>query len=200
MDAPYLFAREIEYTSAGTSFALDSSFGSLRCATTLLGEFNVDNVLAVLAGLLGSGVDLRAATAALAQLRGALGAPRDLHARWPRYRRGGITHTPPDALDKALTVLRRHCRGKLTVVFGCGGDRDRGKRPQMGAIAARGADRIVLTDDNPRTEDGARIIADIEAGLAGHRATVIRDRRAAIEHALAAAGHRRRGAHRRQRS
>ncbi len=88
-------------------------------------------------------------------------------------------HTP-DALDKALAVLRRHCRGRLIVVFGCGGDRDRGKRPEMGAIAARQADGIVLTDDNPRTEDGAGIIADIEAGLGGHRATVIRDRRAAI--------------------
>ncbi|MEJ0098622.1 MAG: UDP-N-acetylmuramoyl-L-alanyl-D-glutamate--2,6-diaminopimelate ligase [Pseudomonadota bacterium] len=182
--APYLLAHDIDYTSSGTSFALDSSFGKARCATTLLGEFNVDNVLAVLAVLLGSGVDLRTASAALARLRAPSG-------RLETFTRPGsatavvdYAHTP-DALDKALAVLRRHCRGELTVVFGCGGDRDRGKRPQMGAIAARGADRIVLTDDNPRTEDGARIIADIEAGLAGQCATVIRDRRAAIEHALA---------------
>jgi len=72
------------------------------------------------------------------------------------------------------------------VVFGCGGDRDRGKRPQMAEVAARRADRIVLTDDNPRGEDGDRIIADIRAGLGVTAAEVIRDRRMAIRHALSA--------------
>ena len=185
--APYLFARDIEYGAAGTSFALESSFGRLRVTTTLLGEFNVDNVLAVLAVLLGSGVESRAACAALAAVRAPPGRLETI------ARAGGPTavvdyaHTP-DALDKALTVLRRHCAGRLTVVFGCGGERDRGKRPQMGAIAALRADRVVLTDDNPRGEDGERIIADIRAGLGAHAAEVIRDRRAAIERALAAAG------------
>jgi UDP-N-acetylmuramoyl-L-alanyl-D-glutamate--2,6-diaminopimelate ligase len=182
--APYLVARDIAYSNAGTTFTLESSFGSARLGTALLGEFNVDNVLAVLAVLLGSGVGLADAAAALATLRAPAGRLETFH------RAGGPTavvdyaHTP-DALDKALTVLRRHCAGRLTVVFGCGGDRDRGKRPEMGAIAARRADRIVLTDDNPREEDGARIIADIEAGLGAQPATVIRDRRAAIEQALA---------------
>jgi UDP-N-acetylmuramoyl-L-alanyl-D-glutamate--2,6-diaminopimelate ligase len=184
--APYLFARDIEYTGSGTAFTLESSFGTTRVATALLGEFNVDNVLAVLAVLLGSGVALHEAGAALAELRAPVGRLETF---------GGIggptvvvdyAHTP-DALDKALAVLRRHCAGRLTVVFGCGGDRDRGKRPEMGAIAARRADRIVLTDDNPRSEDGARILADIEAGLGAHPAEVIRDRRAAIERALAGA-------------
>jgi UDP-N-acetylmuramoyl-L-alanyl-D-glutamate--2,6-diaminopimelate ligase len=95
-------------------------------------------------------------------------------------------HTP-DALDKALAVLRRHCSGKLSVVFGCGGDRDRGKRPEMGAIAARRADHVVLTDDNPRNEDGARIIADIQAGMSDFPVAVIRDRRTAIAQTLAGA-------------
>ncbi len=185
--APYLFARDIEYGTAGTSFTLDSSFGSARITTALLGEFNVDNVLAVLAVLLGSGIELRAAGAALASLHAPPGRLETF------ARAGGPTavvdyaHTP-DALDKALIVLRRHCAGRLTVVFGCGGDRDRGKRPEMGAVAVRRADRIVLTDDNPRGEDGARIIADIQAGCGAHPAEVIRDRRAAIAQALAGAG------------
>jgi UDP-N-acetylmuramoyl-L-alanyl-D-glutamate--2,6-diaminopimelate ligase len=76
-------------------------------------------------------------------------------------------HTP-DALQQVLQALRRHCRGKLWCVFGCGGDRDRGKRPQMGAIAAQYADRVVITDDNPRTEPVAQIVADIIAGIAQH--------------------------------
>jgi UDP-N-acetylmuramoyl-L-alanyl-D-glutamate--2,6-diaminopimelate ligase len=92
-------------------------------------------------------------------------------------------HTP-DALDKALAVLRRHCTGSLTVVFGCGGERDRGKRPAMGAVAAQRADAIVLTDDNPRGEDGDAIIADIRGGLGDRPHAVIRDRRAAILRAM----------------
>jgi UDP-N-acetylmuramoyl-L-alanyl-D-glutamate--2,6-diaminopimelate ligase len=95
-------------------------------------------------------------------------------------------HTP-DALDKALSVLRRHCAGRLVLVFGCGGERDRGKRAEMGAVAAARADAIVLTDDNPRGEDGDAIIADIRTGLGGVPAETIRDRREAIARALGAA-------------
>merc|ERR1711974_522706 len=73
-------------------------------------------------------------------------------------------HTP-DALQQVLTALRRHCQGELWCVSGCGGDRDRGKRPQMGAVAAANADRVVVTDDNPRTEDPAHIVQDILAGM-----------------------------------
>jgi UDP-N-acetylmuramoyl-L-alanyl-D-glutamate--2,6-diaminopimelate ligase len=183
---PYLLARDIEYTSTGTTFTLESSFGTAKLATVLLGEFNVDNVLAVLAVLLGSGVELRKARAALVTLRAPSGRLESIS------RMGGPTavvdyaHTP-DALDKALAVLRRHCSGKLSVVFGCGGDRDRGKRPEMGAIAARRADHVVLTDDNPRNEDGARIIADIQAGMSDFPVAVIRDRRTAIAQTLAGA-------------
>jgi UDP-N-acetylmuramoyl-L-alanyl-D-glutamate--2,6-diaminopimelate ligase len=74
-------------------------------------------------------------------------------------------HTP-DALAKALAALRRHCHGRLWCVFGCGGDRDRGKRPEMGRVVEQLADELVITDDNPRTEDGGAIVADILAGLA----------------------------------
>jgi len=96
-------------------------------------------------------------------------------------------HTP-DALAKALRAARAHCRGRLHVVFGCGGERDAGKRPQMGAIAAQFADAIVLTDDNPRGESPQQIIAAILAGLPGGvHAEVIHDRGRAIRHALSGA-------------
>jgi UDP-N-acetylmuramoyl-L-alanyl-D-glutamate--2,6-diaminopimelate ligase len=96
-------------------------------------------------------------------------------------------HTP-DALAKALAALRRHCHGRLWCVFGCGGDRDRGKRPEMGRVVEQLADELVITDDNPRTEDGGAIVADILAGLADPgRARVERDRAAAIGLALAGA-------------
>jgi UDP-N-acetylmuramoyl-L-alanyl-D-glutamate--2,6-diaminopimelate ligase len=93
-------------------------------------------------------------------------------------------------LASVLTSLRRHCAGRLWVVFGCGGDRDKGKRPEMGAIAARLADTVVLTDDNPRSEDGDDIIRDIRSGCRHGDLTIIRDRREAIAYALgrAAAG------------
>jgi UDP-N-acetylmuramoyl-L-alanyl-D-glutamate--2,6-diaminopimelate ligase len=97
-------------------------------------------------------------------------------------------HTP-DALDQALSSLRAHTPGRLTCVFGCGGDRDRGKRPQMAAIAERGADRVIVTDDNPRSEDGDAIVADILAGfVARDRVEVERDRARAIARALDGAG------------
>jgi UDP-N-acetylmuramoyl-L-alanyl-D-glutamate--2,6-diaminopimelate ligase len=184
--APFVFARDIRHGVGGTSFTLESSFGTAQVTTPLLGEFNIDNVLAVIAVLLGSGVDIDGVRAALAALRAPSGRLETF------VRDGGAiavvdyAHTP-DALDKALAVLRGHCAGRLTVVFGCGGDRDRGKRALMGAVAASRADRIVLTDDNPRGEDGDRIIADIRQGLRDHPVEVIRDRRAAIHHALAGA-------------
>jgi UDP-N-acetylmuramoyl-L-alanyl-D-glutamate--2,6-diaminopimelate ligase len=96
----------------------------------------------------------------------------------------------PDALERVLTSLKRHGRGKIWVVFGCGGERDRGKRPLMGAVAERWADHVVVTDDNPRREDGDAIVADILAGCAGRSLAVAveRDRRLAIHSAIKSAG------------
>src|SRR5690606_1903608 len=97
-------------------------------------------------------------------------------------------HTP-DALAQALASLRAHAAARLLCVFGCGGDRDRGKRPQMARIAEAGADKVFVTDDNPRTEDGETIVADILAGFARAEAVVVeRDRARAIARAIAGAG------------
>jgi UDP-N-acetylmuramoyl-L-alanyl-D-glutamate--2,6-diaminopimelate ligase len=93
-------------------------------------------------------------------------------------------HTP-DALDKALQAARVHCEGKLSVVFGCGGDRDRGKRPQMGAIAERLADRVFVTDDNPRSESSDAIIEEILAGMQQPESALVEsDRRRAIQQSI----------------
>jgi len=96
-------------------------------------------------------------------------------------------HTP-DALERALAAVRPFTRGKLIVVFGAGGDRDKGKRPVMGGIAVRLADIAIATSDNPRTENPDSILDDIEAGMGGHAHERIEDRRAAIGRALAIAG------------
>jgi UDP-N-acetylmuramoyl-L-alanyl-D-glutamate--2,6-diaminopimelate ligase len=187
LSGAFLQARRIRFTATGTAFTLESSFGVAEVATRLLGAFNVDNVLAVLAVLLGSGVTLSRAVASLASLTAPCGRLEVIDAPGGPLAVVDYAHTP-DALGKALQVLRRHCAGRLILVFGCGGDRDRGKRPQMGALAAALADEVVLTDDNPRTESGDAIIADILAGAgAAPSLRVQRDRRAAIGLAVSAA-------------
>ncbi len=159
--------------------------GTLRSA--LLGEFNAANLLAALGVLLALEVPLEEALDGLAraspapgrmELHGLPGAPLAVI---------DYAHTP-DALERALAALRPLAGGRLWCVLGCGGERDRGKRALMGAAAERGADRVVITDDNPRGEDGERIVADILAGMAHpERARVERDRGAAIALAVAAA-------------
>jgi UDP-N-acetylmuramoyl-L-alanyl-D-glutamate--2,6-diaminopimelate ligase len=96
-------------------------------------------------------------------------------------------HTP-DALERALETARAFTSGKLIVIFGCGGDRDKGKRPLMGAIAEKGADSVIVTSDNPRTEDPDRIIDEIVAGMRAGRHERVTDRHAAIERAIQMAG------------
>jgi UDP-N-acetylmuramoyl-L-alanyl-D-glutamate--2,6-diaminopimelate ligase len=166
-DEMYVRASRATPDPAGLSIGVDSSWGSGELTVRLIGEFNVDNVLTVLAVLLAWDIPLAQAISALEQCRAASG-------RMEMFGGRGLTplaivdyaHTP-DALAKSLSAARLHCRGQLRVVFGCGGDRDAGKRPLMGRIAAELADDIIVTDDNPRTEDPGRIVADIMAGMAG---------------------------------
>lgn len=171
----------------GLDFDLVTPWGEGAITSRLLGRFNVYNLLAV-AGSLG------ALGYAFAQIQNALSHLRPVAGRMNRLGGGALplvvvdyAHTP-DALEQALTSLRAHCAGKLICVFGCGGERDQGKRPQMGAIAERLADEIIVTDDNPRGENGDAIVAQIVAGLAQpRRARIQRDRAAAIALALRAA-------------
>jgi len=177
-------ARNVRTHGDGLGFDLVTPWGEGAIDSRLLGRFNVYNLLAV-AGSLG------ALGYTFVQIQNALSQLRPVSGRMNRLGGGALplvvidyAHTP-DALEQALTSLRAHCAGKLICVFGCGGERDAGKRPQMGAIAERLADEIVVTDDNPRGEDGDAIVAQILAGLAHvQRAHVRRDRAAAIALAL----------------
>jgi UDP-N-acetylmuramoyl-L-alanyl-D-glutamate--2,6-diaminopimelate ligase len=176
-------AREVRPSSEGMWLRIQTPYGETELRSPLIGHFNVYNLLAVLATLLALGMELRDAAVRLARAQAPAGrAERFGGARGLPLVVVDYAHTP-DALEKILVALREHTRGKLCCVFGCGGDRDRGKRPVMGGIAERLADVVLLTDDNPRHESGDAIIADIVGGM---RATprIIRDRRNAIATAI----------------
>jgi UDP-N-acetylmuramoyl-L-alanyl-D-glutamate--2,6-diaminopimelate ligase len=180
-----LSARIRRSTLSGVELEVAGKFGAARLKSKLIGAFNAENLLSALGALLAQGMALREACAALEAAKPAPGRMDVLGG--PPSRPWVVVdyaHTP-DALQRVLTALESSVTGELWCVFGCGGDRDRGKRPMMGAVAADLADRIVLTDDNPRSEDPARIVEDIRAGLGDHpRVSVIHDRRAAIASAI----------------
>ncbi len=179
-----LRGRILESRPDGTRVSVESDWGRETFLVPLLGRFNVSNVLAVLGALLMRSVPLASACAALEGLRPVPGR-MECHDL-PSGGRAVVdyAHTP-EALALVLETLGTHCAGRLICVFGCGGDRDPGKRPLMGAIAERLADRVVLTDDNPRREDPAAIVEDILSGMADRgRALVVHDRARAIGIAL----------------
>jgi UDP-N-acetylmuramoyl-L-alanyl-D-glutamate--2,6-diaminopimelate ligase len=180
-----LSARLERSTLDGVELAVSGKFGVARLSSKLIGAFNAENLLSALGALLAQGMALPAACTALAAAKPAPGRMEVLGG--PPQRPWVVVdyaHTP-DALQRVLTTLEDAATGELWCVFGCGGDRDRGKRPMMGAVAADLADRIVLTDDNPRGEDPAVIVDDIRAGVGDHpRVSVIHDRRAAIAAAI----------------
>ena len=173
----------------GISMDIDGSFGKLHMATRLLGRFNAENALVVLGCLASLGIPVKEAAAALAGCTAPPGRMEVIESTAQGKPKAVIdyAHTP-DALAKALGALREHCRGQLWCVFGCGGDRDPGKRPMMGTVADELADQIIVTDDNPRSEDPAEITRGIAGGISAHPARIVHDRGAAIAEALNAAG------------
>lgn len=184
-DTPrWVQGHDLQLRPEGLNLRIASSRGSGELNSGLFGRFNASNLLAALATLLALDMPLDQALARLSMVQHAPG-------RMERFGGGDrplavvdYAHTP-QALDQALQTLREHGRGRLWCVFGCGGERDSGKRPLMGAIAERRADRVVITDDNPRGEDPDAITTQILAGLRQpHRALVERDRAAAIRRAL----------------
>jgi len=191
--AARLRATKIGYAAGGLGFDLHEGGTTVAVKTQMIGDYNVANLLATIGGLRASGVSLVDAAATCALLIPVPG-------RMQRVASDGAgpqvvvdyAHTP-DALEKALLALQPFATergGALWCVFGCGGNRDAGKRPLMGALAQRLAQQVVITSDNPRGEASAFIVLQIVAGLAGsqERVKVIDDRRAAIAHAVRNAG------------
>jgi len=180
-----LNARIESMTVEGTEFTLAYQGQTARVRTPLLGRHNIENHLAAAGLCLAAGMDLEAVAVGLASLKGVPGRLENV---------GGnglavlvdYAHTD-DAMQNVLTTLRPLCRGRLTVLFGCGGDRDRTKRPRMARVAEQLADAIFVTSDNPRTEEPDAIISEIIAGFEeprSERITVEPDRRKAIELAI----------------
>ena len=184
---PYVFVSSIVATDTGSDVSFTSSWGDGHFSLALPGEFNVANAALVLASLLDSQIPLADACEALAAVNAPAGrlerVAGSVHSEAPLVY-VDYAHTP-DALDAVLTALKPHVRGRLFVVFGAGGDRDEGKRPIMGQVAERHADRVFITNDNPRTEDPLAVIDEIRAGMgAPDEAVVIEDRAAAIARAI----------------
>ncbi|NQZ39926.1 MAG: UDP-N-acetylmuramoyl-L-alanyl-D-glutamate--2,6-diaminopimelate ligase [Moritella sp.] len=181
----FLYCNELSFDTGGFCCELKTSWGDGTLQCGLIGEFNASNVVAACASLLALGYDLDDLLQVAPKLTAVCG-------RMELFKQAGqaacvvdYAHTP-DALEKALQALRVHCEGKLWCIYGCGGDRDTGKRPLMAQVAEQFADIAVITDDNPRTESAAAIVTGMLSGLTKPDAAhVIHDRRRAIQWAMA---------------
>ena len=177
---------QLRFHSAGCTAVVATPWGQGELHSPLLGRFNLLNLLSCITLLGGLGFDLQSL---LRTARSVCSAPGRMELVWESDIRVIVdyAHTP-DALEQVLQALRPHVEGHLWLVFGCGGDRDKGKRPLMGELAGRLADRLVLTSDNPRSESPGRIIDDIREGIdAVANTTIEPDRQRAIAYALAGA-------------
>ncbi|WP_132444996.1 Mur ligase family protein [Pseudomonas aeruginosa] len=183
----FLYCREARFGDAGIEAALVTPHGEGLLRSPLLGRFNLSNLLAAVGALLGLGYPLGDILRTLPQLQGPVGRMQRLGGGDKPLVVVDYAHTP-DALEKVLEALRPHAAARLLCLFGCGGDRDAGKRPLMAAIAERLADGVLVTDDNPRTEASAAIIADIRKGFAAaDKVTFLPSRGEAIAHLIASA-------------
>ncbi|VAW58805.1 UDP-N-acetylmuramoylalanyl-D-glutamate--2,6-diaminopimelate ligase [hydrothermal vent metagenome] len=183
----YAIAESIKTQSDGMSFVLNSSHGTAQISVQLMGEFNIYNVLACFCTLIQSGVNFNHAIKYIADLSTVPGRMELLHEAGKPSVVIDYAHTP-QALSLALKNARKHVSGRLICVFGCGGDRDTGKRPLMAQSAEQFADLLIVTNDNPRSEDPQRIINDIKVGISDEKYLLVEtDRRKAIEQAIATA-------------
>lgn len=183
-----LWLKEFSALDGGFRAVLDGRWGEFTIQAPLMGRFNVSNVMAAVATVLELGTDVVDVQRGVAQLIAPTGRLQMFSASDGARAVVDYAHTP-DALSNALAALRPHVKGRLICVFGCGGDRDRGKRPQMAQQAEAGADQVFVTDDNPRTEDPAVIAADITAGFTSpERFQLIHSRTQAIATAISRAG------------
>ncbi|WP_341707553.1 UDP-N-acetylmuramoyl-L-alanyl-D-glutamate--2,6-diaminopimelate ligase [Halopseudomonas sp.] len=185
--AAAIYCSELVCDSLGLSAQVQVEGRSFALRSSLLGSFNMSNLLAVLGSLLALGVEMDAALERIAQLQPPAGRMQRLGGGDLPLVVVDYAHTP-DALEKALTALHQHAAGRVICVFGCGGDRDNGKRPMMARVAEQHAQAVVVTDDNPRTESSSQIIEQICQGAEHPQAlTVIPNRAQAIAKTIAAA-------------
>lgn len=176
------FATDLVYSTEGVEFRLVSPWGEEWVQSRLLGEFNVYNLLAAIAALYASGCDFEKLLAAVQHVQPVPGRMQKVAIASDVLVVVDYAHTP-DALSQAIAATRVHASGDLWVVFGCGGDRDRGKRAIMANIAERFADRVVITSDNPRSENPQAILQEISQGFKQKNFDVIEDRQQAIQFA-----------------
>lgn len=180
------YAENSHVTQRGVQFDLVSHFGSTVINSPLLGSFNIDNLLATIASLHAVNIAFKDIISVIGQCHSVDGRMQSYGSEQQVQCVIDFAHTP-DALMQALTSLRTHVpeQGQLWCVFGCGGERDTGKRAEMGRSAEQYADKLVLTDDNPRSEDSAQIIKEILSGLiAPEKAYIEQDRKQAIKYAI----------------
>lgn len=181
---PRLQLRQVEADASGYRFQVEADGVTRTFRSKLIGRFNIDNLLAVIGSLRALGYDWEDCQEVVQDLLPPPGRMQRLVMPNQVQVVVDYAHTP-DALEKLLQATREHCQGQLHVVFGCGGDRDAGKRPLMGRIAEGLADRVVITDDNPRSEPSQSIIDDVLSGIdARAEITVINDRTQAIKQTL----------------
>ncbi|MBB3109053.1 UDP-N-acetylmuramoyl-L-alanyl-D-glutamate--2,6-diaminopimelate ligase [Paenibacillus phyllosphaerae] len=181
-------ASDIHITAHGTSFHVKTPVGEADITLRMAGKFNVYNALGALTAGLIEHIPLAQIKASLEAVPGVPGRVEAVNAGQPFAVVVDYAHTP-DGLDNVLKAVKEFAVGRVICVFGCGGDRDRTKRPIMGQIAARYSDYVLVTSDNPRTEDPLAILADIEAGLTADHVPAERyelqvDRRVAIQKAV----------------
>lgn len=182
-----VYCEQLELTSRGMRLNLVTPEGKALLSTELVGHFNVSNLLAVVCVLLSQNVTLDQVVQLAKEFQPVSGRMERFGGEGKPTVIVDYAHTG-DAIEKALSAVKYHCRGKLYCVFGCGGDRDRGKRPEMASIAEKYADFVVLTNDNPRTEDPERIIDEVMSGFASpYLVLVEKDREKAIRLAVSQA-------------